>query len=218
MDLSQILAPLLGAGAGFLTGGPEPPGLSPQERRIWRMLIERFQERHRYSNSPTLSTPVERQSLAQAQGLQSETAGRSRAGLFGQQGASDFANNPMIGRQLSNLGAAEMAQANALTGQFALQGLQDRQNVKSNVLPSLLGQAAGVAGNPTMPGQQGGFSALMPFLQQAAYQWGNRPSSGSNQRMVNGQPVDEMGNALNPSPNYGNTGTQFRIPIGQWTR
>lgn len=209
--------PLVGAGLGALIGGDEPPGLTPEQRRIWRLLIKRYQAEHRYSNSPTLSTPVERQSLSQAQGLQSEAAGRSRAGLFSQNGVNDLANNPMIARQVGNLGAAEQAQSSALYGQFALQGLQDRNNVRHNVLPQLLGQAGSMAGNPAMPGQSSGWESLMPLLQQAGYVWGQSRSQGSNP-MVNGQSVDAMGNAMGPGGTTFGTPGGGSIPVQQWQR
>jgi hypothetical protein len=169
--------PLVGAGLGALFGDDEPPGLTPEQRRIWQLLKRRYQAEHRYSNSATLSTPVERQSLAQAQGLQSEASARSRAGLFSQNGVGDMANPAMLARQQSNLGAAEMAQSNALYGQFALQGLQDRFNTKHQVLPGLLGQMSGVASSPAMPGQSSGWESMIPLLSQAGYMWGQRSQS-----------------------------------------
>lgn len=215
MALPSFLGPVAGGLIGGFLDDDEPPGLTPEMRRVWRELKRVLAERRQFARSATLSTPLERQSLSQAQGLQSEMAGRSRQGLFGQQGVMDMANPGQQNRMLGNLGAAEQAQASNIYSQFALQGMQDRNNVRNNTIPQLLQQMAGIGGSYQQGGQSSGWGQIMPLMQQAAFAWGNRPSGGS-QRMVNGQAVDEQGNALGQPMGSGGTGTTFRpLPINQ---
>lgn len=176
--------PAVGALAGLFGGGDDQgPQLSPQQQRLFKLLLARFRHMNKYANSNTMSTEQERQGVAQAQGLSSEAAGRNREGLFGQMGPADLANSPTIARTLANLSAAETAQSSSIYGNAAQQGLAERHQLAFQGIPQMLMGMGSIAGNPSQPGYSGGggFDSLLPLLGQIGSQWGQSGGGGNAQ-------------------------------------
>lgn len=162
---------------GGLFGTDSEAELTDEQRRLYHLLLKAFQASHRFANSPVLSTDQERQGLAQAQGLASQSAARNRQGLFSQASPADLRNPALSQRMLSNMSANETAQQSGIYGNAMMQGLQARQQARFGWGPQLLGQANSIASNPGQRAQGSGFESLLPYINQIGRQWGSRDST-----------------------------------------
>lgn len=208
MGFEMLLPGLLGGLGGLAGGGMEEPSLTPQQQQIYKALLAMSRRDRKFARSNPLSTSQERQGLANTLGLQNQGANRVQQGLFGQMSGTDL-TNPSTADAMKNLGQANLAQQSSIYSDAYQQGFARRDAARDRAA-GLLGQAGSIAGNPAEPGYGSSMSQMLPFINQLGYQWGlGRGAGGGN--AVNGQRVDGMGNAYNPTP--GTTSSGGFIPI-----
>lgn len=178
------LAPLAGGLLGGLFGGSGSE-MSPEMKRLLRLMLREYKSMKAYGNSPGLSDPQEQQALAsaRAQALQSymNQSGNALMGAFG--GAGDQQNPEALGDFMRGITGTQMGINSNIYNALLMNSLDARRNVKYQQAPQLLQGA--FYGTAQAPRQQTGTDLSGLFMQLgSAFATPKRPASSGQQVAV----------------------------------
>ena len=141
--------PLVGGLAGGFLGGQQQPQMSPEMQRLYRLYMQFFRDRQRFSKSIPGSLPTEQAGLAQAKGLAGQDQYNARQGLLAalSPGSPGAENAPDA---LGRFASSQTAQNMGIDQGFLQQFLQNRLDAPQQGLAGLQG-AMGAAGTAQRP-------------------------------------------------------------------
>jgi hypothetical protein len=176
------------AGAGLLGGffgGGQQPELTPEQQRIYNLLLRQFHQQMRFANSIPMSRPQEQLALAENRGQAGTELSNQRERVYAALGPNDQANSADT---LSNLAQSEVGTLSGIDSQHFLNALNQRYQAKQQA-PQLLGMAGGIAGQGQVP-QASPFGAALGQLASAYAYSQNRqtpaPLSPTDVRPISG--------------------------------